>query len=157
MEMQETRVELLDVSQTGNAMGRMIRTYWRDMADLATAPPEDVFLLIQSVPYRRDPKDEEYLQRPLAFRLDVARGADCDDRAIAVGCWAVAAGYPWRVVAVSRNENKRLHHVFCEVYFSGAWLPMDPTYSSSGLGRAESWTKRQILSPSDEGKKCLNI
>lgn len=143
--MKESRVNLFHVEQTGAEMARMIREHWRDMADMAGSSAEDVFRYLQAIPYRRDPPGEEYLQRPLAFRLGAGRGADCDDRAICVGCWAVAAGYPWRIVGVSRRPDLRLHHVFTEVYFSPQWVPVDPTYSTSGFGRSEAWTRREIL------------
>lgn len=143
--MKITRENLLKVEQTGDQIGRLARQYWADMADLATSSPQEVFAYIQSIPYRKDPPDVELVQRPLFFRMEAARGADCDDRATAVAAWAVAARYPWRVVAVSRRPDKRLHHVFTEIKLGDQWVPMDPTYPTSGFGRPENWTHRKIL------------
>lgn len=144
--MKITRENLTKVEQTGEQIGRLARQYWSDMADMATASPREVFDYIQAIPYRKDPPGVELVQRPLYLRMEAARGADCDDRATAVAAWAVAARYPWRVVAVSRRPDGRLHHVFTEVKLGGTWVPIDPTYPTSSFGRPENWTARKILS-----------
>lgn len=127
-------------------MGRLAREYCGDMADLASMPPCDLFEYIKAIPYRKDPDGVELLQRPLSLRLEAARGADCDDRAIAVAAWAICARYPWRIVAVSRRPDYRLHHVFTEVLIGKNYIPIDPTYSTSTFGRPDNWTRRKILS-----------
>lgn len=140
-----TRKNLSNVEQTGEQMRRLARTYCDDMADLASMSPLDLFNYIKEIPYRKDPEGVELLQRPLFLRLEAASGADCDDRAIAVAAWAICAKYHWRIVAVSRRPDHRLHHVFTEVLLGNQYIPIDPTYSTSTFGRVDNWTFRKIL------------
>lgn len=143
--MKSAREKLFKVEQTGEQIGRLARQYWQDMADLVSLTPPQLFGFLQAIPYRRDPPGVELVQRPLFLRMEAARGADCDDRATAVAAWAIASGYPWRVVAVSRRPDLRLHHVFTEVRLGSSWVPIDPTYPTSSYGRPENWTARKTL------------
>jgi transglutaminase-like putative cysteine protease len=129
-------------------MYRMASAWKQDMAPYATLPLSQVFNLLRLIPYRSDPPDVEFLQRPFHTLNRTGAGGDCDDKAIASGAWAHLNGIPFRFVAVSRYADRPLHHVFAEMYIGGGWIAFDPTYSFNVLGRPMcEYPQRVVLRP----------
>lgn len=140
--------ELKDVQETGREMYRMARAWRQDMAGYATWPLSQIFNLLKNIPYRPDPPDEEFLQRPFYTLRSLGQGGDCDDKAIASGAWAALNGIPFRFVAASRFVDKPLHHVYTEMYIGTKWITFDPTYSFNVLGRSMcEYPQRVLLRP----------
>lgn len=141
--------ELRDVQDTGREMYRMASAWKQDMAPYATLALSQVFNLLKSIPYRPDPPDEEFLQRPRYTLTRTGAGGDCDDKAIASGAWAHLNGIPFRFVAVSRYPRPALlHHVYTEMYIGQRWIAFDPTYSFNVLGRPMcEYPQRVLLRP----------
>jgi transglutaminase-like putative cysteine protease len=140
--------ELRDVADTGREMYRMAKAWKQDMAPYATMSASQVFNLLRSIPYRPDPPDVEFLQRPRYTLSMSGAGGDCDDKAIASGAWAHLNGIPFRFVAVSRYSDRPLHHVFTEMYIGNSWIAFDPTYSFNVLGRPMcEYPQRVLLRP----------
>lgn len=129
-------------------MYRMASAWRQDMAPYATWEISRIFNRLRSIPYRPDPPDVEFLQRPWYTMHGLGQGGDCDDKAIASGAWAHLNGIPFRFVAASRYTDRPLHHVFTEMYIGGRWTVFDPTYSFNVLGRPMcEYPQRLILRP----------
>lgn len=140
--------ELRDVQDTGREMYRLASAWAQDMAPYATYSLSQTFQLLKALPYRPDPPDVEFLQRPLYTLSRTGGGGDCDDKAIAAGAWATLNRIPYRFVAVSRYKDRPLHHVFTEMYIGGKWIAFDPTYSFNVLGRPMcEYPQRVLLRP----------
>lgn len=129
-------------------MYRMASAWKQDMAPYASMSAAQVFNLLRLIPYRPDPPDVEFLQRPLHTIRMTGQGGDCDDKAIAAGSWAHLNGIPYRFVAVSRFPDRPLHHVYAEMYIGTRWIAFDPTYSFNVLGRPMcEYPQRVVLRP----------
>ena len=131
---------------TGPYMHAMVQTYWRDMIPWGTLSLPEIFTVIKNIPYRADPPDVETLMRPYYTMRQLGWGGDCDDKAIALACWAVINRIPYRFVAVRKHGMPTLHHVFTQLYTNGKWISADVTYSVNLLGRErDTYVERVII------------
>ncbi len=134
------------VRDTGKMMRFLADTYYQDMAPYATMSLLEVFDLVRKIPYRADPPEVEFLQRPMATLNGTGWGGDCDDKAICMAAWAKLNGIPYRFLAVSGDKNRPVHHVLTLMYIGGNWVPVDPTYSHYTLGRTlERYARRELI------------
>lgn len=133
-------MKIRSVRDTGRLMREVVNRHYRDVAAYATLSLPEIFDLVKSIPYRRDPKKPngkvtELLQRPAYTLARTGHGGDCDDKAMVLASWAKLNGIPFRFVAVGRAKNLPLHHVLVELYIQGNWVHVDPTYAGNVLGR----------------------
>lgn len=136
------------VQTTGNEMYRLGRQYAGDVLPYIGLSLEEFHKLVSSIRYRRDPDGEEYLSRPLAIFLDVGRGLDCDQKAIAIGAFCELRGIDYRYIAVGKFADKPLHHVLVIVKIGEKWVPMDATYPHSVPFRwASDYARKTVLIP----------
>lgn len=132
--------------ETGKLMHQMVDTYYEDAVPFAHLTITEFFDFVKSIPFKDDPPDREFLQRPAYTFNQIGPGGDCDDKAIALASYCKLHAIPYRFVAVRRSDMPYLHHVFCELFINGQWIHADPTYKFNSLGRErESYVERQII------------
>ncbi len=133
--MQLTTTELRSVDQTVAEMFRLVNLYYGDVARFATMTPEAFYNKVRAIPYRADPRGNEFLQRPASTLNGWSECGDCDDKAIVMAAYAKAAGIEYRIaiggsqaVRVGSRVEYPFHHVWAEFKMMGKWVPMDATY-----------------------------
>lgn len=137
MEIQQ-QVELRDAEQTVKEMFGVIKKYSSDVAPYASMSPEAFYHLVRKIPYKADPRGNEFLQRPWATLSGASPWGDCDDFAILLGSYAVQKGIRYRLAIGGSKAYRNLntgklvvpfHHVWPEFEVLGMWKPFDATYS----------------------------
>lgn len=142
-----TTTPLKNVRYTGALMMKLAIRYQNDIAMHAHLSFSQFFDLIKNIPYKTDPKEMEFLQRPYYTLNQRGKGGDCDDKAICIGAYCAAAKIPFRFVALGRSANGRLHHVVVEVKINNKWFHIDATYSYCVLGSPMySYARRMVIS-----------
>lgn len=100
----------------------------------SSAEIEAIFFWVkQNIRFTKDPYQIELISNPL--RTLEFKAGDCDDLAILLSSLLRSIGYNTRFKVVSAKASGKFHHVFCQVYFGGDWISLDPTeeYSLVGL------------------------
>jgi hypothetical protein len=105
----------------------------------------DFFDIVKCVPYLRDTAPIEITSRPLWILLNCFSGADCKKKAIINGCYAKANGIQYRFIGSSNRPDKRLHHIYPEVFLYNKWLPFDATYNYFKFGEKKRNTCEIVL------------
>jgi transglutaminase-like putative cysteine protease len=143
----ETTVQTNGTAQeTGAYMRAMTERYKNDMLPYVHLPLIEVYNAIKSLPYRPDPVDREYLQRPSITMTRSGPGGDCDDKSIALAAYASLLAIPYRFVALRRAGRNTLHHVITQLYLNNSWISFDPTYSFNAYGRERgTYAERQVI------------
>lgn len=158
--MELTRTPLKSVDQTVAAMFGLINNHVGDMKKFATMRPADFFKKLKMLPYRADPKGNEFLQRPVSVMNGLSPYRDCDDKAIMAGAYAKAAGIPYRIVIAGSHGVPRknffgkpvvaypFHHVFTEFMLGGEWVPFDATYPRyTAFTHNQDYKSRKVFYP----------
>jgi transglutaminase-like putative cysteine protease len=127
----ENNTRLRSVRQTGREMHRIIREYCRDMALNASMPLREFYDNVKMMPYAPDPKNREYIRRPLASMLGLGPGLDCDDKCIIMMAYARLNNIPAKMISTGRGKVVR--HVFPLFLIQGKWRPVDATYPRNTL------------------------
>ena len=128
--------------QTGREMIRLIRSYANDLQALAYLPLEWFFHFVSMLPYRKDPKQVEFIQRPY-YSLKDTPFRDCDDKSILMASWAYLRKIPVRLVA--GGKGRQLTHVFPEFLIKGRWIAMDATYRGFMPGTQRKYGIKKVL------------
>lgn len=131
---------LKNVKYTGDLMRTLSVKYCNDVAPLCHLSLIQFFDRIKKIPYKEDPKKQEFLQRPYYTLTQRGKGGDCDDKAICMGAYLAIAKIPFRFVACGKEEGGRLHHVITEALLennngSHTWVHLDATYSYNVIGK----------------------
>ena len=124
---------LHSVNQTGSEMERLVRTYHADIDHLVHLPLKSFYDLTKRLPYKPDPKFQEFVQRPSFTLSGQARHRDCDDKAVLMGAYLYKNNVPFRFVAVSHRKDRPLHHVLLQANIGGKNKIIDPTYPKNRL------------------------
>ena len=106
------------------------------------------FDLVKNIPYRRDPSRPpvEVIARPYYLFKFAHLGLDCKKKAILIGAWLRRHAAAFRLIGSSQRKDKKVHHIFPEMFFRGSWLPVDATYSRYKLfGIKNDLTKKEVL------------
>ena len=106
------------------------------------------FDLVRAMPYRRDPSNPpiEVIARPYYIFKYAHLGRDCKKAAILCGSWLKKHAADFRLIGSSQRKDKKIHHIFPEMFFRGSWLPVDATYPQYKLfGKKTDLTKREVL------------
>ncbi len=128
---------------TGRWMYRLVDTFAGDIGSLAGLSLPQYHRFVANIPYKNDEHAfgdplREVVARPrdiLAMaQNDQNQGVDCKKKAILIGAWSQLNGFPWKLVAMSEQRDKEIHHVFPLVAVGGEWLNADATYARNQLG-----------------------
>jgi transglutaminase-like putative cysteine protease len=134
------------VYTTGRLMRRIAISFASDVVPYLTLSPLQFYERVRDIPYREDPNQLEFLQRPAITLSGRGPGGDCDDKAIALASYYFLNGVRFRFVAGSRKVNGPLHHVWVRVYIEGRWSNLDATYAWNSMGElVGEWPKQIVI------------
>lgn len=85
---------------------------------------------VQLLPYVDDPTSSDIVCDPSEV---IAKGGDCDDRAVLFAALAKVAGYR-AVIVWQSQDGAPQDHVTVKVWRDGAWLWADPTVPGARIG-----------------------
>lgn len=123
--------ELKSRAQSGRSIYRMAE-HFRDLGPYLDTTLSQFFDLVKNAPYIEDTVDE-VTARPKYYLSGILDGMDCKKKMIFMGAWLNAHGIPWRLVAVSENPDKEIHHVLIQANIQNNWKNIDPTFSDFQL------------------------
>lgn len=126
-------------AQTARQMKFLIRKYSHDLKNiyldkipLANLPLLRFFDFVRLLPYTKDTRPIEIVARPAISIATSQHGLDCKKKAIIVASWLRENKIPWRLIGMSTQKNKSIHHVFSQGKFTvdgqEEWLNLDATY-----------------------------
>lgn len=154
--MQLTKADLISKDQTGREMYRLIRMYSGDLKHVkvwyknkltpfSALPLKVAYNIVRRIPYRRDVKPIEVIARPREILKNRLLGMDCKKKAILLSSYLRQRGLPYRLIASSRLQNRRIHHVFPQIGIFGEWLNFDATYPHYNAFEPKRVTKVEVL------------
>lgn len=134
------------VMSTGTLMRRVAIAFASDVTRYVTMSPLQFYEKVRSLPYREDPKEMEFLQRPAYTLAGLGAGGDCDDKAIVMGSFFHLNKVKFRFIAAGRNKNGPLHHTWVQAYIGNEWVDFDPTYAWNAAGvRIGEWPLTRVI------------
>ena len=95
--------------------------------------------------YFPDPSTVEYIRRPDHFIRDGF--GDCDDFLAMILALNMAAGNKCRLVAIAMYDERKLNHVYLEVWTGKFWQAYDPTMRFATPGFHYNYKKKVVFSP----------
>lgn len=142
--------------QTGEEMYRLINTYFEDLDHVkvfrrgmflpfSALSLNEAYDFVRKIPYRQDVKPIEVVARPAEIIRNRKIGMDCKKKAIVLSSYLRRRGLPYRLVASSRRPDRRIHHVFPQICFSGHWLNFDATYPHYEPFKRKKITRMEVL------------
>ena len=143
-----TLTTLESPEQTAGEMVRLVKTYCKDIGNRAKWPIVRFFDFVRNLEYRADPFNNETISRPALLLQDNWPARDCDDKSILLASWCQCNGVPWKFVAKSDRQDRRLHHVYVMACFNGKWKTLDATYKKCQFGaelNPEKTTRKKDL------------
>lgn len=154
--MKLTVKKLQNKDQTGKEMHRLIKQYSGDLhavyvrkdgqlVPFSSLSIMEAFDIIRRIPYRRDIKPIEVISRPNGILKNAPVGMDCKKKAILIAAYLKERGIPFRLIASSRKQNRRIHHVFPQMNVAGKWLNADATYPHYQLFQQKPVTRAEVL------------
>jgi hypothetical protein len=152
-----TRKNLRDKSQTTGEMKRLINRYHSDLnrshiikgkkrIPLSSLPLKSFFNLVKKLPYKKDSRKIEVVQRPLiTLKTSKRLGADCKKKSILISAYLKNNGIPYRLIGSSKHKSGRIHHVFPQARLGKRWINIDATYDDYKIGQPKKVTKAVVL------------
>jgi hypothetical protein len=134
--MPQTQEVLKDKVQTGRTMYADVKRYSHDLHSirfgnqpLSSLSLSGMFDFLRLFPYRRDARPVEVVGRPARLLGGEFSGIDCKKKSICMASWLYLHGIPFRFIASSNRQDRKVHHVFTQGLISGEWRNLDATYS----------------------------
>ena len=134
--MNEKLESLFDKEQTSAAIHNLVYEFHTDL-DLVLSDDKpvsnmelnDFFLLVKNIPYRKDIKPIEIICRPYYIFKHAGLGMDCKKKCIVLASWCECNDFNYRLIGSSSRSDKRVHHIFPQIFINGKWKNIDATYS----------------------------
>ena len=150
--------KLVDKSQTGAAMRRMVNRFSGDLNNfqvnnlpLSKMPLQTFYEMVKRLPYKKDTDGVEIITRPLHLLTSPFKGYDCKKKAVLLAAWLKQNNIPFEFIAVSSRQDKKVHHVLIRALINGSWVSIDPTYQENILFQEKPWTAAETLSGINAG------
>lgn len=126
------------------------------VVSIADLPFKKYFRFVSHIPYQKDTKPIEVVGRPMRLikLVQNGQGLDCKKKAIMIAAWIARNmgdnekspnGRNFRFVASSNRKDKKITHVFPEMFIGGLFYPVDATYKTGKPFVKKGLTKREIL------------
>jgi hypothetical protein len=160
--MYRTSQIITDKDETALSIGKLVEEFSDDLQKVFMKNPggdlqpvadfdiRDFFALVSKIPYRRDPsrpKPKEIIARPYYLLKYRRIGLDCKKKAILIGAWCRENGYQYRFIGSSQRKDKKIHHIFPQIFYNDEWKNMDATYPEYQLFEPKyDLTKVEVLS-----------
>lgn len=137
---------LFDKIQTGIEMKRLVFKHASDLQQYIDYSPQQFYDLVKNLDYKRDKKGYELVSRPLySMRLGKIYGIDCKKKSILIASYAFLKKIPFRFIASSNRPDKKIHHVYPQLFLNNQWIDYDATYKKNKIGELKILTKKEIL------------
>jgi hypothetical protein len=138
--MVESREPLKNKYQTAKKIKRIINDYKNDLRavhivkngveiPISDLPLLDFFRYVKNIPYRKDKTPLEILVRPYYILKHQGLGMDCKKKSILIGAYCKLNNIPVRFIGSSKRIDKRVHHIFPQIFDNGEWKNFDATYN----------------------------
>jgi len=138
--------------QTGVEMYRLIDQYSGDIdrikvngKPLSSLNMFEYFDFVKNIPYRKEIKAIEVVGRPEKIIQSRKSGMDCKKKSILISSYLKKRNIPFRLIASSKREDKRIHHVFPQMCINGKWYNMDATYNHYNPLELKQVTRAEVL------------
>jgi hypothetical protein len=152
MRMYQERQPLYDKAETAARIKELIRDYHGDLDGItlngqpvSSLSMADFFDFVKNIKYRIDPKPIEVIARPAHILKYRGLGMDCKKKAILCGAYCKCNGIKYRFIGSSRRPDKKVHHIFPQIYHSGQWVNYDATYPENEIGDSKQITHAEVL------------
>lgn len=144
-----SRRPITDKDETAQEIYTLIEQFAVDLDAIFTPQPggeipvnqlplTDYYSLVRAIPYRRDPVNpsREVVARPYYLFKHARLGLDCKKKCILMAAWlkrhftetGKLQSAPYRLIGSSQRKDRKIHHIYPEVYISGQWRTVDATY-----------------------------
>lgn len=127
----------ISVDNTLENIKAIIKRHWQDnyLRVFDSWPLKKIHDYVRQLPYIPDPtkvpisnNDNIELLKSPYFTI-WTNGGDCDDKAILICCILQRRKIAYRMAVVSTQAGRDFHHIYPEIFYKGAWVPFDATYS----------------------------
>lgn len=140
---------------TASKMYEAVERYYSDLGSFAKLNATDFFNLVAKIPFRTDAQaglknGDEAVGRPGHFlNRTLWPALDCKKKSTLIAAWARAQvpPIPYRFIGLSEQKNKKIHHVFPQLYIGGRWVNFDATFSDKapGMGQPKATFAMEFL------------
>jgi hypothetical protein len=130
-----------DSAQIGDTMREIVEECYADCIPYVSESLVQFFDRVARIPYCMEENEFQALCRPYYTLNSLTPVTACANKAICMAAYLKCRGLQYRFQIVAKNEGEPLHHVFCEGYIGGRWMPLDATYSNGRIGLSEEWSK----------------
>ena len=89
----------------------------------------EFFNFVKNIPYKRDTSPIEVVSRPLYSIKFRNKGLDCKKKSILMASYCILHSIKFRFCGSSTRPDKRIHHIFIQVFLDNQWKFADATYS----------------------------
>lgn len=147
---------LFDKIQTGHNMKYLIEKYHTDLNNIMVKKGNETipisrlslrefFMLIKTIPYRKDEKPVEVVARPWYIWKHRDVGMDCKKKAIMIGSYLKLHSLPFRLMTTSNRPNRQIHHIFPQLRIGNNWHNIDATYKWNDMGDVKKVTNFEVI------------
>jgi hypothetical protein len=104
------------------------------------------FDYVKNIPYVRDIKESEIVSRP-RYLLTIFPALDCKKKSIVFASFMHLkhGSESYRFVLSSNRPDKKIGHIFTQIFNGSRWINADVTYSKNILGEAKKVTNSEII------------
>jgi hypothetical protein len=135
----EEREPLRNKEQTAARIKDLVKEYHNDLLSvrlirngreipICNLALRDFFNYVKNIPYRKDKHPLEIISRPYYIMKHAGLGMDCKKKSILCGAYCEHNRIPYRFIGSSRRLDKKVHHIFPQIYYQGSWKNYDATY-----------------------------
>lgn len=130
---------------TASKMYEAVEKYHGDLGALSKLNIFDFFNYVKNIPFRTDAQagmknGNENVGRP-AYYLNrtLFPALDCKKKSTLIASWARSQvpPIPYRFIGMSEQENRKIHHVFPQLFIGGRWMNFDATFSNGAPGMGQ--------------------
>jgi hypothetical protein len=150
--MNRNEINLTDKKQTGDSMYWIVDSFYSDLIDFVISGKRcsdftiiEWFNLVRKIPYKIDIKPIEIIARPKFLLMKSNTGLDCKKKAILIAAWAKCNNIEFRFMTSSKRLDKKIHHVFPQLFLNNRWLNFDATYKDYKPLEPKIVTNAEIL------------
>lgn len=137
-------VKMISYEQTLAVIVRFAKGHYNDLAEFAGWELREFYDFVHALPYLRDPKDDERVQRPLFTKrllwgLNEGETRDCDDKTLLLAAFCELKRIRWRMIVSAERRDVKTgmpiwSHIYLEAQLPGSsfWTILDATIPGVG-------------------------
>jgi hypothetical protein len=143
---------LYDKEQTAETIKNFTAKYYNDIENYlingkrpSQMSLQEFFDFVRLIPYRRDSSPVEVVSRPSYIINHRNLGMDCKKKSVLMGAYCTLHNIPFRFCGSSTRLDKKIHHIFIQVFIKGLWKFADATYSDYKLFQDKPFITSMIV------------